>query len=229
MARAHVRRVFSTRCKRERLRPILEGEIAMETIATECQALVPVPNGTGLLPLDRLVEQYQTFARQTVEGIVMMGVTVLAAETLGPQRLEEFCERVKVDRKGSSFRKLRAIGHAAQRFEPLIERLPNNWTTLYQLAQLPPAQLEEVSQDDRFCSIMTAKDLRSIQSEPIPNPVSFTKDIFIDVSEVKDLVLLFEKLDELKDDLGIQYRTRGGIQKANYRRKSDRESPTSVH
>jgi hypothetical protein len=76
---------------------------------------------------------------------------------------------------------------------------------------------------------MTAADLRSIQSEPDPDPVSFAKDIFIDVSEVKDLVLLFEKLDELKDELGIRYRTRGGIQKANNRRKSNRESAASVH
>jgi hypothetical protein len=67
----------------------------MEVIATECRALVSVPNGTGLLPLDRLVEQYQSFAKQTAEGIVMLGVTVLAAEALGPERLEEFCKRVK--------------------------------------------------------------------------------------------------------------------------------------
>jgi hypothetical protein len=201
----------------------------MEAIANECRALVGVPDGTNLLPLDELVEQYQSFAKQTAQGIVMLGVTVLAAEALGAKQLEEFCERVKLNRKGSSFRKLRAIGQAAQRFEPLIERLPSNWTTLYRLAQLPPAQLESASADDRFCATMTAADLRSIQSEPDPDPVSFAKDIFIDVSEVKDLVLLFEKLDELKDELGIQYRTRGGIQKANYRRKSNRESAASVH
>jgi hypothetical protein len=88
----------------------------------------------------------------------------------------------------------------------LIERLTNNWTTLYQLAQLPPAQLEEVSQDERFCPTMTAVELRSIQSEPDPDPVTFAnKDIFIDVTDVKDLVLLFDKLDELKDEIGIRY------------------------
>ena len=76
---------------------------------------------------------------------------------------------------------------------------------------------------------MTAAELRSIQSEPDPDPVSFANDIFIDVTDVKDLGLLFEKLDELKDELGMRYRTRSTLQKANYRRKQTSESATSIH
>lgn len=187
--------------------------------------LIPIANSNAAFQtgtkLDQLVAQYQGLAGQTAEGTVKLGLTILEAERLGAQQLTAFCERVKLDRKGATYRKLRAIGQAADDFRPILNRLPSSWTTLYQLAKLPPYQLEQIAKDERFGPNTTAVQLQSILSGRSFQAKSnnFKRDIHIDVTQVGDLTSLFVRLDELASDLAIDYRCRKGLNKANYRRK----------
>jgi hypothetical protein len=176
-----------------------------------------VPNGTDPSDLDRLVVQFQTFARKSAENILGMAETLLEAErTLPLQASEQFCLRVGLDRKGSTYRKLRAIGEASVRFKPLVDRLPNHWTTLYPLAKLPGDDFDRVTSDERFNPSMTAGDIRLIlNGPPKPNTDRFSKDFFVDVSELLPhrQAELWKDLKELVKRYGVACKSRNGIRK----------------
>src|ERR1700749_2297942 len=98
-----------------------------------------VPRGTNTPTLDNFVERYRNLTQRSAADIIELGAVVLDAErTLNGPQLETFCERVKLKRKGATYRKHRAIGEAEAELRPLIGSLPSNWTTLYQLARLGP-------------------------------------------------------------------------------------------
>jgi hypothetical protein len=132
-----------------------------------------VPNGTPptvlngtLSRLDELVEQYKTFAKRSAENVIRAAETVFIASRefeLSPEDLQTFKKRVGLDqRDDSTYRKLRKIGEEVTRFEPFVHRLPNSWTTLWELAKLDPDQFDQVTEDSRFAPAMTAAELDDI-------------------------------------------------------------------
>ena len=184
-------------------------------------ALVPtnnqvtvVPNGTRISKLDDLVSRYQSYFRQTAEGYVKLCAVVREAEeALGYNEalLNEFCTKVGLCRDGSKYRKLRTIGQAANDLLPFAHKLPDSWTTLYQLARLQPHEIRAVTADDRFGPKTTAAGLQEIRTSSQKSKIgseSISHDIYIDVTKVKDPQKLFEQLDAMKADLGIDYRCR---------------------
>ena len=102
----------------------------------------------------------------------------------------------------------------------MLDRLPANWTTIYLLSQLPPYELAIVTKDNRFGPMMTAANLRSIlpQAQSSRRP-PFSRDMYIDVTTARDLPLLFDRLDQLKAEFGIDYRCRKDLKKVNFRHK----------
>jgi hypothetical protein len=50
-------------------------------------------------------------------------------------------------------------------------------------------------------------------------PRPFARDIYIDVTTAHDLPLLFDRLDQLKTEFGIDYRCRKDLNKVNFRYK----------
>jgi hypothetical protein len=138
-------------------------------------ALVPesdggsaVPDGTvpvvpGLSRLDELVQQYQTFARKSAKATLDLAETVIIAESeLNKRDLQEFYRRVGLDRKGSTYRKMRIVGRKKSRFEPFLDRLPPCWTTLAKMGSLQPDQFDRVINDSRFGPKMTGPSVDEI-------------------------------------------------------------------
>jgi hypothetical protein len=109
-----------------------------------------------------LVLQYKEFARKSAECVLKLAGIVAKASELPEQELRAFCDEVGLEREGSTYRKLRAIGERIDRFEPHAERVPYAWTTLYELAKLSDEEFERVLRSNRLSRTMTAKDLASI-------------------------------------------------------------------
>lgn len=137
-----------------------------------------VPNGTTLSVFDELVERYRAFAKKSAENIIKLAETLLEAkQKLDASQMTQFCAAVGLE--GSTYRKMIKIGEEASRFEPFIDRIPSNWTTLYDLAKLPPEKFEQVAKDSRFGQMMTADDIELIiagdeQSKNIRSKPDFT-------------------------------------------------------
>jgi hypothetical protein len=106
-----------------------------------------VPNGTILSPqVVKYVERYRGLAKQTAEAIIKLAVTLVEAEKeLNGVDFKLFCEEVNVPKSGSVYKKLTKIGNEATRFTPFLDKLPNTWTTIYELAKLPSDKFDLVA------------------------------------------------------------------------------------
>ena len=112
-----------------------------------------VPNGTEVSSTVhiQLVNQYRTFAKHTAANIIKLAETLVEAEdSLSKRELRQFCEDVGLEYDGSTYRKLMKIGKEVSRFEPFVERMPSNWTTVYKLASLDRDKFDQVTRDGRF-------------------------------------------------------------------------------
>ncbi len=113
-----------------------------------------------------LVEKINTFARKTAEGVLEMAKVVCEARKLKDSEFFKFCEMVGMDGSSSTVKKLIRIG---QKYEYLIghaEKLPANWTTVYELAKLTEEQIEELIDRGVICTSLIAADLNAALGKP---------------------------------------------------------------
>jgi hypothetical protein len=123
-------------------------------------APLKVPNGTETLSAEvaHYVDRYRGFARQTADGIIGLAMTLVEAEEkLSTAEFKIFCELVGIPKGGPVYKKFTKIGEAATRFEPYMEKLPSNWTTVYKLAALPPDKFDRVAQS--LTPFITAREI----------------------------------------------------------------------
>lgn len=108
-----------------------------------------------------LVEKFNTFARKTAEGVLEMGKVVYQAKRLKESEFHRFCEIVGMSGSSSTVQKLIKIG---EKYEFLIghaEKLPANWTTVYELAKLTEDKIEELIDRGVICTLLIAADLNA--------------------------------------------------------------------
>lgn len=108
-----------------------------------------------------LVEKFNTFARKTAEGVLEMAKVVCEAKKLKDSEFYKFCEIVGMDGSSSTVTKLIKIG---QKYEYLIghaEKLPANWTTVYELAKLTEEQIEGLIDRGVISTSLIAADLNA--------------------------------------------------------------------
>ena len=98
----------------------------------------------GLIQLS--VIEFKGYAKKTAENILEMGRVVCETKSQSkesPKDFESFCERIGFKPKSSSIKKLAQIGKSYLALKTQAQYLPNNWTTLYQIARLTNEQLAE--------------------------------------------------------------------------------------
>ena len=129
-----------------------------------------------------LVEKFNSFARKTAEGVLDMAKVVCEAKKLKDSEFHKFCEIVGMSGSSSTVLKLIKIG---EKYEFLIghaEKLPANWTTVYELSKLTEEKIEELIDRGVLNTSLIAADLNEalgkvqkprskiqIVGKPIPN------------------------------------------------------------
>jgi hypothetical protein len=172
--------------------------------------LVAVQNGTEISSptYTALVLKYRTFAKQTAENIIKLAETLLEAdEKLSKTELRQFCAEVGLEHDGSTYRKLMKIGKEVSRFEPFVERLPNNWTTVYKLAKLEKNVFDQVANDNRFSPMMTSSEIDRIVGGSSPTQIEhLSRDVTIDLSgyEANEKTEFCLKVGELVKEYGFK-------------------------
>lgn len=165
-----------------------------------------VPNGTTVLSAETVqyIEKYRSFARQTAESIINLGMTLIEAESkLNPVDFKMFCDEVSVPKGGPIYKKLKVIGASAARLLVCADRLPNTWTTIYKIAQVAPDQFEKLA--DNLNPFITAKELNSLlgKEEKDKHTVSEVAvadfEISLDHLDIENKALVFEKIYDLKN------------------------------
>jgi hypothetical protein len=93
-----------------------------------------------------------------------------------------FCGQVSLDPEGSTVRKLLVIADNATRFASFVGQMPNQWTTIYQLARLEIASFERVTKAGAFAPWMTAKQV--IEASGKARPARKVDKIVIDLGRL---------------------------------------------
>ena len=125
-----------------------------------------------------LVEKFNTFARKTAEGVLEMAKAVWEANKLKSSEFHRFCELVGINGSSATTKKFITIG---DKYEYLIgrsEKLPPNWTTVYEVAKLTEEQIESLIDTGVLNSSLIADDLnialgkvKKIKSKKVAAPV----------------------------------------------------------
>ncbi len=122
----------------------------------ESQELIPKP-------VTEYVEAFNQFSKKTAESVVGMAETVYKAKNnLIPIQFEQFCEGIRYDKNSPTIRKLEQIGKQAEVLKKHAEHLPNNWTTIYYLAQLSSETLDEMIESGKVFTAMSGGDAKQI-------------------------------------------------------------------
>jgi hypothetical protein len=189
----------------------MKGSSAMTTSVT-------VQNGTEIAaPIYAdLVQRYHTFAKHSAENIIKLAETLLEAkDRLLDADLRKFCEEVGLEHDGSTYRKLMKIGTEASRFEPFVERMPNNWTTLYKLAKLDKGAFDLVANDNRFTTTMTASEVDAVVGGSSTGKNEHCRDLMIGLSgfDRVTMIAVCKRIKDLKQEFGFKFEVAGHIEK----------------
>jgi hypothetical protein len=155
----------------------------------------------------KLVEQYKRIAEKSAENIINIAETLVRASSkLSTDDFNRFCNEVRLQKDGSTFRKLMAIGKKISRFEPFLGDLPSGWTTLYRLASISDDRFKLVTEDSRFSRSMTAKDVTLIVGSVSKARTVQQRDVIIDLSglDTQKQLEVYQELQLLEKRFGFQ-------------------------
>ena len=162
-------------------------------------------NNSQLAPrISELVEKYRSILKQTGTKIVDQAKTIYEAEeTFGRRDQIAFYQAVGLDPDSSTVRKLKTVGKYATRFEPHLDKLPQTWTTLYELAKLPADEFRKVVDSGCLSPHVTAQQIRDVVRGKKP-PRPRTRRAAIDLSAAKDGRGLYQKLRAIAGEHGVE-------------------------
>jgi hypothetical protein len=146
-------------------------------------------------------DQFMSFKKQSAEGLLRMGKAVCEAKSKHKEVFRKFCILTDLDPTGSTYRKYNAIGQNFDRLMEHVEKLPNNWTTLYKVASLSSAEFQKLVDSKKLNPAIKAASIREILGAPMPKVQS--GNIRVSVSIPKglnkiDLQSIFNALKLLK-------------------------------
>jgi hypothetical protein len=106
------------------------------------------------------VQGYYDFTKNAADIYVRKCQLVLdAEENLPAEAVQQFFDQIRLPRNSATYRKVRKIAEAGDRLMKVADRLPDSWTTLYQLAKMEPHVFDELAQNDVLHPSMTAAEL----------------------------------------------------------------------
>ena len=116
-------------------------------------------------------------------------IFVEAKENLDREEYAEFLKLTKYSEKSASVRKWGKIGESSIRLETIVDRLPANWSTVYEIAKLHANDFDALVKSDVLNTDVTVKEIKqelknSIKKNNIRITVSFDSEI--DINEFEE-------------------------------------------
>lgn len=167
------------------------------------------PNNIVPANVANLVERYNTFLAKTIENILELGKVVYEAdEYLSGAERKIFCTQTNLEETGSTYRKLKQIGMKYEKLAPHKAYLPNNWTTVYQLARLNQDEFDTLVQTNSLNPYATMKEISAQLTKKVDKQTPENVMTFQIILDEKDKAKLFQTEQEIRDmvsRLGIRY------------------------
>jgi len=110
---------------------------------------------------ERLYSEYSNFAVKTAQSTVeMCRVVSEAKKTLSSSEYSEFLNDIGHKSETSTIRKYLAIGEQYDKLIQYTNLLPNSWTSIYTITQLPSDTFEALAATDTDMSKLSGKQLK---------------------------------------------------------------------
>lgn len=117
-------------------------------------------------------DTFKTYFIKTAENILEMAKVAFTAKTkLGSNQFREFSYLIGFDPSSSTLKKLQVIGKNYDALSKNITVLPANWTTLYEIAQLPEDKFNAAIDKGVINPNVLGRDVKAL-SDNNPKPAS---------------------------------------------------------
>ena len=112
---------------------------------------------------ERFFSQYSLFAVKTAQSSVEMGRVVFEAkEELSRDEFSNFCNDIGHKGEDSTVSKYLAIGAAYERLIQYADKLPNSWTSIYTLTQIPSETFNVLGQVGESFAKLSGKQIKAL-------------------------------------------------------------------
>jgi hypothetical protein len=155
-----------------------------------------------------LIERYRSLLKTSGGSIIEQAETIYDVErNLSEWLRDEFYQQVSLDPEGATVRKLKVIGSKSARFKPFLDRIPNTWTTLYDLAKLSSEDFQKVTDAELLTPFVTAKDIREFVRGKTPGDGERRRrtKVTIDLTEAEDGKALYAEIARLSRQHGAEF------------------------
>ena len=112
---------------------------------------------------ERFYSQYSLFAIKTAQSTVeMCRVVFEAKEELSREEFSEFCTDIGHKGEDSTVRKYLAIGAAYDRLIQYADKLPNSWTSIYTITQIPSETFNSLAQVGESFAKLSGNQIKAL-------------------------------------------------------------------
>ena len=112
---------------------------------------------------EQLVSDYSHFAVKTAQSTVEMCRVVFEAKTqLSKEEFSEFCTDIGHKKEDSTIRKYIAIGAAYERLIQYADKLPNSWTSIYTITQIPSETFNSLAQVGESFAKLSGNQIKAL-------------------------------------------------------------------
>lgn len=165
--------------------------------------------------IQQYTQEFLSFAKASTENTISMCELLNRAKVEFRDKEQNnknklfnmLCESIGYPKGANdpTIKKYVRIGESAERFKPYIDRLPNSWTTLYEITQLDSNTFDEAIENGTINIKMIGRDVKSLK----PNATKATKkladkskkpviQITLGTDERASIDALFKELEVLK-------------------------------
>ena len=112
---------------------------------------------------ERFFSQYSLFAVKTAKSTVeMCRVVSDAKDQLSREEFSEFCTDIGHKGEDSTVRKYLAIGAAYERLIQYADKLPNSWTSIYTITQIPSETFNSLAQIGESFAKLSGNQIKAL-------------------------------------------------------------------
>lgn len=115
---------------------------------------------------DKYKTEFNSWSKKTAQSTLeMCRVVYEAKKELGSQDFLKFCNEIGRKGEDATVRKYLKIGEKYDKFYQYAELLPNSWTSIYEITQLPSETFEALVATEHSLANMTGDQLKQLMGK----------------------------------------------------------------
>jgi len=145
---------------------------AENTIKTSSTPILTTVDQVTASEIEEYSKQFLSLAKASTENTVAMCEVLHQAKLDFKEKdpknvlFQELCKSIGYEKGANdpTIKKFLRIGESANRFRPYLDRLPNSWTTLYEITQLDDALFDHAMESGAINIKMIGKEVKSLKN-----------------------------------------------------------------